>query len=105
MKVDFEGKLSFKERLRVGAEVFHNLKKVFGRIAYYFSGAKKLFKQQVYDFLDFESLLDFVNMDRVAKEIDKFINDFKKEIDTIEEITDFEAWQAFPAVKECFENA
>ena len=24
----------------------HNLKKVFGRIAYYFSGAKKLFKQQ-----------------------------------------------------------
>ena len=32
---------------------------------------KKQFKQQIYDFLDFESLLDFVNMDRVAKEIDK----------------------------------
>ena len=32
---------------------------------------KKQFKQQVYDFLDLEGLLDFVNMDRVAKEIDK----------------------------------
>ena len=32
---------------------------------------KKQFKQQIYDFLDFESLLDFVNMDKVAKEIDK----------------------------------
>ena len=41
----------------------------------------------------------------ICKEIDKFINDFKKEIDNIEEVTDFEAWQAFPAVRECFENA
>ena len=32
---------------------------------------KKQFKQQIYDFLDFESLLDFVNMEKVAKEIDK----------------------------------
>ena len=32
---------------------------------------KKQFKQTVYDFLDVEDLLSFVNMDRVAKEIDK----------------------------------
>jgi hypothetical protein len=40
----------------------------------------------------------------VFKEIDKFINDFKKEIDSIEEITEFEAWQAFPQIQQCFEN-
>jgi hypothetical protein len=39
------------------------------------------------------------------KEIDKFINDFKKEIDSIEEITEYEAWQSFPDIKACFENA
>lgn len=40
----------------------------------------------------------------VFKEIDKFINDFKKEVDSIEEITEFEAWQAFPQIQQCFEN-
>jgi hypothetical protein len=40
----------------------------------------------------------------ICKEIDKFINDFKKEIDNIEELTDFEAWQAFPPVQQYFEN-
>ncbi len=40
----------------------------------------------------------------VFKEIDKFINDFKKEISSIEEITEFEAWQAFPQIQQCFEN-
>lgn len=39
------------------------------------------------------------------KEIDKFLNDFKKEIDTVEEVTEFEAWEDFPAVKRYFENA
>ena len=39
------------------------------------------------------------------KEIDKFINDFKKEIDSIEEITEYEAWQNFPDIKAYFENA
>jgi len=56
---------------------------------------KKQFKQQVYDFLDLEGLLDFVNMDRVAKEIDKldsievnleeFAN-FYKESDTVKRL-------------------
>ena len=32
---------------------------------------KKQFKQQIYDLLDFSDLLSFVNMDRIAKEIDK----------------------------------
>ncbi len=41
---------------------------------------KKQFKQQIYDYLDFESLLDFVNMDRVAKEIDK-LNSIEVNID------------------------
>ena len=39
------------------------------------------------------------------KEIDKFLNDFKKEIDTVEEITEFEAWEDFPKIKQYFENA
>lgn len=32
---------------------------------------KKHFKQQIYDLLDYEDLLSFVNMDRIAKDIDK----------------------------------
>ena len=39
------------------------------------------------------------------KEIDKFINDSKKEIETVEELTELEVWQSFPAIKRCFENA
>jgi hypothetical protein len=39
------------------------------------------------------------------KEIDKFINDFKKEIETVEEITEFEAWEALPPIKQYFEEA
>lgn len=38
------------------------------------------------------------------KEIDKFINDYKKDVDAIEEITEYEAWEDFPAVKQLFEN-
>lgn len=38
------------------------------------------------------------------KEIDKFINDYKKEIDTVEEITEYEAWEDFPQIKQLFEN-
>ena len=40
----------------------------------------------------------------VYKEIDKFINDFKKEITSIEEITEYEAWEDFPDIHSCFEN-
>jgi hypothetical protein len=40
----------------------------------------------------------------VYKEIDKFINDYKKEIETVEEVTEYEAWQDFPAVHDLFEN-
>ena len=47
--------------------------------------------------------IDYKEM-TIFREIDKFINDFKKEIDKIEEITEYEAWQAFPAVQELFEN-
>lgn len=41
----------------------------------------------------------------ISKEIDKFINDFRKEINSIEEITEYEAWQQFPQVQQYFENA
>lgn len=41
----------------------------------------------------------------IKKEIDKFINDFRKEINSIVEITEYEAWQAFPAIQQYFENA
>ena len=40
----------------------------------------------------------------IYREIDKFINDFKKEISTIEEITEYEAWKDFPAIQQWFEN-
>lgn len=40
----------------------------------------------------------------ICREIDKFINDFKKEIDSVEEITEYEAWQDFPAIQTGFEN-
>lgn len=38
------------------------------------------------------------------KEIDKFLNDYKKEIETVEEITEFEAWEDFPPIRQYFEN-
>lgn len=41
---------------------------------------------------------------QVFKEIDKFINDFKKDISSVEEITEYEAWQAFPKIQQWFEN-
>ena len=40
----------------------------------------------------------------IDKEIDKFINDYKKEITKVEEITEYEAWQAFPPIQPYFEN-
>lgn len=40
----------------------------------------------------------------IYKEIDKFINDFKKDIVAIEEITEYEAWEDFPAIKQLFDN-
>ena len=40
----------------------------------------------------------------IHKEIDKFINDYKKEIETVEEITEYEAWQCFPDIIKQFEN-
>ena len=41
----------------------------------------------------------------IFKEVDKFINDFKKEVTSIEEITEYEAWLAFPSIQQQFENA
>lgn len=40
----------------------------------------------------------------IFREIDKFINDYKKEIDSVEEVTEYEAWQDFPAIQQLFEN-
>ena len=40
----------------------------------------------------------------ISKEVDKFINDFRKEITLVEEITEYEAWLDFPAIQACFEN-
>ena len=48
--------------------------------------------------------MDYKEM-AIYKEVDKFINDFRKEIAAVEEITEYEAWQAFPAVQQQFENA
>ena len=40
----------------------------------------------------------------IGREIDKFINDYKKEIDNIVEITEYEAWQDMPQLQQCFET-
>ena len=40
----------------------------------------------------------------IEKEVDKFINDYKKEITHVEEITEYEAWLDFPAIQQQFEN-
>ena len=46
---------------------------------------KKHFKQQIYDLLDYSDLLGFVNMDRIAKDIDK--------LDSIEfDISEFDSY-------------
>ena len=47
--------------------------------------------------------IDYKEM-AIYKEVDKFINDFKKEIISVEEITEYEAWLDFPAVQQLFEN-
>jgi hypothetical protein len=41
----------------------------------------------------------------ISKEVDKFINDYKKEITLVEEITEYDAWQDFPNIQQQFENA
>ncbi len=41
----------------------------------------------------------------IEKEVDKFINDYKKEITLVEEITEYEAWQDFPDIHNQFDNA
>ena len=40
----------------------------------------------------------------IEKEVDKFINDYKKDITLVEEITEYEAWQDFPNIHNQFEN-
>ena len=41
----------------------------------------------------------------IEKEVTKFINDYKKEITLVEEITEYEAWQDFPDIHNQFDNA
>ena len=41
----------------------------------------------------------------IEKEVDKFINDYKKDIIMVDEITEYEAWLDFPPIKQFFENA
>ena len=41
----------------------------------------------------------------IEKEVDKFINDYKKSITLVEEITEYEAWQDFPDIHTQFDNA
>jgi hypothetical protein len=47
--------------------------------------------------------IDYKEM-AIHKEINKFINDFKKEITSVEEITEYEAWEMFPEIRTQFEN-
>jgi hypothetical protein len=47
--------------------------------------------------------IDYKEM-AIFKEVDKFINDFRKEITEVSEITEQEAWQAFPDIPQRFNN-
>lgn len=47
--------------------------------------------------------IDYKEMS-IYKEIDKFINDYKKEIESVEEVTEFEAWQDFPNIQQLYDN-
>lgn len=40
----------------------------------------------------------------IQKEVDKFINDYKKEVTKVEEITEYEAWQDFPPIQKWFDD-
>jgi hypothetical protein len=40
----------------------------------------------------------------IYNEVNKFINDFRKEIASVEELTEYEAWQALPNIQQLFEN-
>ena len=40
----------------------------------------------------------------ISNEVSKFINDYKKEITKVEEITEWDAWQDFPPIQQWFEN-
>ena len=40
----------------------------------------------------------------IKKEVDKFINDYLKEITLVEEVTEYEVWQDFPNIQYQFEN-
>jgi hypothetical protein len=63
---------------------------------------------------DLEILLDDFSVEyskidykesKIFKEVNNFINDFKKSISSVEEITEYEAWQDFPEIQQYFENA
>lgn len=60
---------------------------------------KKQFKQQISDFLDLEGLLEFISMDRVAREIDK-LESIKFDIEIFEPI-----YKTSNEVKRLFEKA
>lgn len=42
---------------------------------------------------------------KICSKVDKFINDFKKEVDIVEEISEQEAFEVFPEIVELFNEA
>ncbi len=60
---------------------------------------KKQFKQEIYDLLDYTDLLSFVNMDRVAKEIDK-LNSVELDVSSFEHF-----YKDSESVKRIFEKS
>lgn len=41
---------------------------------------------------------------KIIKIVQTFINDPNKEVSNVEEIVDVEFWEAFPIIKDCFDN-
>lgn len=60
---------------------------------------KKLFKQQVYDLLDYSDLFSFISMDRIAREIDK-LNSIEFDIEIFQPI-----YKESKQIKRLFEKA
>ncbi len=64
---------------------------------------KKQFKQHIYDLLDYSGFINFINMDRLAKEIDKFTS-IESDLSVLEPYTkgSLEVWNI---IKKAYEKA
>lgn len=97
------GNVSLKCTSTLGIEYYIRIKTVLGKVHLIKFGPvcsdlESLFNDfnVAYKKFDFKESV-------ICKEIDKFINDYKKGITSVEEITEYELWENFPEIKNSFE--